>query len=586
MPPTRPALRLALFPLVAVATLALWGIVQPVQGQTALSVSAWGESGTGHLFDGFSVGLAHRAPASAFASGVSFGMAASTAAVPVKTHRRARYGSYPVACWDPWDPWYGYWPACGAFWWTHAWAPYYAIPVLTAPVYYGYPQARFSFSISFGSPYGWGWADPWWGLPGVYHYGHRHRFVRHVRVVRPHYFVYAPTYVIHRPVTRVAYSPGHVYRRQAYSPLRAVQFKEAAGPAPSRTAVRRASAPAPAPSPDVRMRPTRGEVGEAVRATPGSRAGGAAPERAAPTRERAVPTANRPGVATRDGVASRSDPGSVDRPTPVPARVAPGRDGTSRSPATVAPGRERPSSTLDRRDANRDAVPSRANPTGRDRATPPAGRAAPSRDRRPSDRVTPSASRAPANPTPATRGQAAPATRTQPGPTTRTRPSPSTRAQPGPTTGTQPGPTTRTAPQAPRGGGQVVPRTRAQPAPSTRSQGPPQTRSVPSAPRTRNQPAPSTRSTPRAPQTRSRPAPQAGSRTQPSTRSTPSTPQTRSRPAPRAAPRTQPSARSTPSAPQTRSRPAPATRSQPSGAGSRGSAPPRTSRPRGGSTGG
>jgi len=292
-PPLRPGAALA------VATLLAFLLVpSPGEAQTSASFAAWGQAGSGNVLDGMSLGMAHRSAGSGVFADVSLGATYSAAAAshsyaPGRSYHpgttRSSYGhgyaSYDV-CWDPWDPWYGYRPACDAFWWTyHAWAPLFVTPVWA----YHAPRYRSGFHVSFS--FGWsswgGWYDPWWG-PSYHHYywrSHRHR------VIRPTYVYYSPRIYVVQPSVRVVHRPGYVVRDRGLGLRSAAPvYKEHPGAAPStRTAVRRDNpAPRAAPSPDLRTHSTRTAVSrDDVRSTGAAsadqrRATTSGPERTAP----------------------------------------------------------------------------------------------------------------------------------------------------------------------------------------------------------------------------------------------------------------------------------------------------------------
>jgi len=503
-PFTPPAGRLGalLVPLLAIGL--LLGLPGPASSQTAVSVTAWGSSAGNQLFDGVSIGLAHRSPGTVLQYGVSSmpgygstkhaagystattGYAPAHAPVQATHYGASHYGvshygasHYGPSCWDVyWDWWnYGWNHPCDPTWWSWGWAPIYVVtpvvPVRHRPrVRHHRPALVWGVSIHVGWWGGSYWAyDPWAGYaysPGWVYRPHRWHTT----------YVYAPDlWVVHPPPHRVVHRPGSPLPARGYV-APATGYKENPGaPATGRAAVPRgatATASAPAPAPDLRTNPGRSVTGRT--------AGDAA---SAPLTRTAV---TRDDAATRTGAAT---PPTTRQTTPTTTRQAtpPARTddrGTTTEPPARGP---RPTDRL---------IPGAAAgvtpPTTRQSTPPPTRQATPPSTRQ--DDPPPTVIRG----TPPTT-RSAPPTRTAPPTETRQAPPPPTRQAPPPPAQQAPPPThTRQAPPPP---------TRQTPPPAQTRQAPPpaQTQQTPPPTQTRQAPPPPTRSAPPPTQTRQAPPP-------------------------------------------------------------------------------
>lgn len=221
-------------PLLALA-LGIVGLSSPVSAQQTAVSATFASSGS--LFEGASVGLAHRSNGTVLSAGVTTTGISHAASAVAASHRHGSAHHSPAArswshsCWDLWDPWYGYPVGCSDYarWsfaygapgpWAqiHWWDPYYWVPVHhpVVPVRFTHrfrPRTSWSFTVHVGS--GWGWYDPWWGpswVAGSYWapgWGPTY-------VYQPSIWVVRPPRVIQRPTDRWAYRPSAPAPRVGY----------------------------------------------------------------------------------------------------------------------------------------------------------------------------------------------------------------------------------------------------------------------------------------------------------------------------------------------------------------------------------
>jgi hypothetical protein len=258
------------------------GVASPVAAQqTAISATF---ASSGSLFEGATVGLAHRSNRTVLSAGVTTGLshavpAAAAAHRPGGASRARPTHAWRYSCWDLWDPWYGYPVGCAGFAnWTYGyvgygpwgpafwWDPYYWAPVHypVAPVRFTHrfrPRTTWSVSVHVGS--GWGWYDPWWGttwVAGTY-WG---------PVWGPTY-IYQPTVWVVRPPTVVP-RPADRWAQRPLAPAPRVGYMEDPTASSGAPATRRAVSPQPqqgaspdrataAPPPDLRTRRTLADGG-------------------------------------------------------------------------------------------------------------------------------------------------------------------------------------------------------------------------------------------------------------------------------------------------------------------------------------